>query len=335
MKRGCLIVFLLCVGLIFGKDNVYTFDGDYTYHDILRAMGLKTGRSVLGASIGLELRRNFDICNKPYGVAVDEVRKNLRTDGFLLYDDTACFYVVKLDSTQKNKGSDSAYAVYEPYSKMWLITGSKEAFLNAKEIDKEKHLKDSASRVDSVEREGKRRAIYRCDLYIIGSTGSDSSDKGVYVGSPLSVVANVASLKGIAVSEVVAGGWDMVRDSLNFRRHLIFYIHGDSSSNLMFGDETRRTNSEITSATGAVSTSYESVYNGLSLDVSHKIYSLTYRLDDNQIKLIGVPDSVVMGSSSFVQDQVSRTWGIFRYHQEQRVLFYFAAVMKVDKVSKD
>ncbi|HUD44367.1 MAG TPA: hypothetical protein VMR41_02385 [Patescibacteria group bacterium] len=327
-----IILYLSSNALSTEKQNTYSIDGNYSYHDALRALGLKTNRSVLGATSGLELIRPFDICNKSFKEAVEEVKKNLKTDGYLLYLDTNMFYVVREDSLMEREQSkkDSVYVVLLPYSKHYVVTSSKSEYLNSKIIDRENYVKDSIEKYHKT-----HFNVYRCDMYMIGSTVNDSSSRGILLGSPLNLSVSTSSIMSTNIQLGLVAGDNYVRDSLNFQRHLIFFLRGDSSINLMFGDESRRSNAVITSATGAVSTSYESVYNGLNLDVGPTHYRLTYRLDANQIALSGVPGSLVVGSSLFNDVQLQRNWLIFKYHTKSMVLFYFAAYLNVQKMQQE
>jgi hypothetical protein len=314
------------------RQNTYTLDGIYSYHDALRTLALKSNRSVLGSTSGLEMMRPFDICQKPFDEAVKEVRKNLKTDGYLLYVDTNMFCVVRVDSTLEREEAkkDSIYTVFLPYSKKYLVTANKQEFLNAKENDRESYVKDSTEKYHK-----SHFNVYKCDMYMIGSTINDSVSRGILLGSPVNLSVSTSSILSTNIELGLVAGDNYIKDSLNFQRHLIFYLHGDSSVTLMFGDESRRSNSVITSATGAVSTSYESIYNGLSLDVTPFKYDLTYRLDANQIKLSGVPGSVVVGSSMFNDIQIQKNWVIFKYKTRSTVLFYFAAFINVQKMPQD
>ncbi|HUD44710.1 MAG TPA: hypothetical protein VMR41_04165 [Patescibacteria group bacterium] len=312
------------------SQNTYTIDGNYTYHEALKALALKTGRSVLGASSGLEMSRNFDIYKKSFNLAVDEMKKNLKTDGYLLFLDTAMFYVVREDSSSEKGKRDSIYTVQLPYSKHFLVTSSKQEFLNAKIIDRENYVRDSTEKYKKT-----HINIYKCDMYMVGSTLSDSASRGLLLSSPLNVSVDVRNLNGAGFQIGAIAGDNYVWDSLNFQRHIIFYLRGDSMTNLMFGDEARRANAQITSSTGAVSTSFESVYNGLQLNVAPNRYDLTYRLDDNQIKLLGIPGEVCVGSSLFNDVIKQKTWFIFKYKARSTVLFYFAAMFNVQKMSTE
>jgi hypothetical protein len=76
---------------VFSKENNYTFNGEFTYLEILSALSFPTQRSVLGYSDILQLKRNFTIVNKNFFVAVDHVNKNLLTDGYKISFDENSF----------------------------------------------------------------------------------------------------------------------------------------------------------------------------------------------------------------------------------------------------
>jgi len=326
MKSLLMVVALFCYA--FGSDKIYTVFGDYTYREVLNSVALKSFRSVVGASGAMDLKRHFDICQKPYHEAVRELRLDLLSDGYDLLDDGNCLNVVRdLDSlgAEKLRSKDSVFSVYLPYSKRYLFTKDKGEWINAKEIDLEKHVRDS------VEGLGKWSYIYKCDLFLVGSTSDSERNMGCVIGPELVAALNVYPLSGSLSGLGLDAQFNKSRDSLNFRRHLIFYLKGDSSSLLVFGTDVRQVNSSITSATGSVSTNYEDIYDGLSLLAGPKMYRLTYRLDANQITLSGVSDSLVVGSSFFDEGMKMRSFWISGKNTRSCVTFYLASLMKVAK----
>jgi hypothetical protein len=320
-----LIVFLLVVK-VFGFENVYTFDGEHSYREVLQALCLKSGRSVVGSSSGLNLRREFNIYKKEFHVAFDNVRKDLLSDGYLLNQDSSCVEVVRdVDSESHGKGKDSVYEVYLKYKKRYLITTSREEYLNAREEDLECKISDSVKAV--------RRwvYIYKCDLYLIGSTLNNGKNMGVLFGPDVKLGINVypfsVGLSGVGFD----AEFEKVVDSLNFRRHIIFYLKGDSAQSLIFGTDIRQVNSTLTSSTGAVSTNYEDVYDGLNLVCGPVTYRLTYRINQNQITLTGLRDSLVVGSSVFDERSKTKSWFVSGLNYGSATTFYLGSLLKVCK----
>jgi len=323
-----VVVFFFVFSVAFGADKVYTIFGDYSYREVLNSLALKSYRSVVGVSSALDLRRHFDICVKPYHEAVEEVRLDLLSDGYDLVDNGKYLDVVRdLDSLGFSGGrkKDSLYSVYLPYGKRYLLTRDRCEFLNARQIDLEKHIRDS---LDGV---GKWSYVYRCDLFLVGTTSDSEKNFGCVFGPELVASANVYPLSVGVTGLGLDAQFNKSRDSLNFRRHLIFYLRGDSSSLLVFGNDIRQVNSQLTSSTGAVSTNYEDIYDGLSLLAGPKMYRLTYRLNSNQITLSGVSDSLVVGSSFFDEKLGSRSFWISGKVVHSCITFWLESVMRVRK----
>jgi len=335
--RTILLIFVVCLSA-FSFENLYTFSGDYSYGTVLNALAIKTSRSVLGATTGLELKRHFDIYKKPFFIAVEHVAKNAMTDGYVLDYDSSCFYLVKnLDSMRIGKNGDTSYTVYLKFAKRYLITKDRQEYLNAKEVDIEGHKKDSLMKYeeDSLKRMIKWNYVYKCDLYIIGSTADSESYVGVNVPGQVGFNVRIYPFNLLFNQLELSGGWDKMYDTLNFRRHIIFYIRSDSSENLIFGNDIRQVNSQMTSSTGAVTTTYEDVYDGLYLNASPSFYKLTYRINTNQITLTGVKDSLIVGSSVFKDDRRERNWGIFTNRTKSGVMFYLASMMHCCKIDSE
>ncbi len=322
-----LFMIIVLYSLTSAIENIYTFSGDYTYREVFNSLALKNGRSVLGSSMGLEIRRKFDIYKQPFKIAVDHVKKNLLSDGYKMIYDSSYFYIYKdLDTLRSEKNMDSLYTIFLPWAKRYVITKDKQTFLNARQEDEENKKKDS------IDNEKDVLYTYKCDLYIVGTTKDTNYSKGFGISDKAQINFNARPFDVYMQEMFINAEYNEMKDSLNFRRHLIFYIRGDSLVSMIFGNEIRRENDKITSSTGAVTVSYESVYDGLLLQVSPEQYDLTYRLSGNQIKLRGIPDSMVVGSSVFHDINKIKSFAIFKKNLMTETVFYLASVIKISKV---
>jgi hypothetical protein len=326
MRNFFLVLVFLLISLSSAIENFYTFSGDYTYRQVLNAMALKSFRSVLGSSEALELKRHFDIYQKPFFTALRHIGKNLKTDGYLLFDDSTSLYVVKNDSGVSEKIDEPEYKIYLPFAKRYLITKNREEYLNATQKDIEANLakikEDSLWAIDKVLK------IYKCDLYLVGSTSDSVKNWGTKASDEIGFAVTPYPFQAGFNSIGFSAGFNKMFDTLNFKRHIVFYIRGDTTARLIFGNNIRQVNAQITSNTGAVTTSYEDIYDGLSLVASPSVYSLTYRINSNQITLSGISDSAIMGSSMFVENNSKKSWWLFRNKTKSAKLFYLSSLLR-------
>lgn len=335
------IILLLNIVIVNGTsiENKYTFEGDFTYQEILNEFAAPTKRSVLGYSEILNTKRNFKINDKIFSIAMDQINKNLNTDGYKLLTDENCFYIIKNDTIKPEK--TYKYSTMLPYSNMWELTDDKEEYLNAKEKDKQKYIKDSLQneysnikKNDSLEKKSERKKIYKCELKIIGYTEKNIKQDGIDVANLINGNLDFQIGKKIEMPNInlninaVSGKTD---DKLNFQREIIVYCKGDTVENLVFGSEIRRVNSAI-SDNNVVKTEYESIYDGLSIKLSSKIYEMIYKIGSDQITLVGVPDSMVCGSSIVEQKTKKRNLLLFRYAVNSHVKFNLISILKVTEV---
>ncbi|NLM66444.1 MAG: hypothetical protein GX180_04625, partial [Enterococcus sp.] len=79
-----LIIIILVVNITNAMENKYTFDGEFTYNQVLNALALKTKRSVLGDQAGIDLKRIWHIIDQPFKIAVEHINLNMRSDGYRL-----------------------------------------------------------------------------------------------------------------------------------------------------------------------------------------------------------------------------------------------------------
>jgi hypothetical protein len=324
---------------VFSKENNYTFNGEFTYLEILSALSFPTQRSVLGYSDILQLKRNFTIVNKNFFVAVDHVNKNLLTDGYKISFDENSFYILKNDTM--NQEIDSKYKIFLPYSKQWVLTNDKQLYLNSIESDKKLQISDSIKKYeiemklrDSLQVENKSNQIYKCVLHIIGFTEQNSKQDGIDVPNLINANFNITVGKKIEMPTInfdvsaVSGKKD---DKTNFDRKIVVYCRGDSLIDLVFGSEIRRVNSAI-SDNNIIKTQYESIYDGLTIKLSRSFYKLTYKLGNDEISLSGVPNQVSSGSSFIEQKTKKRNLLLFRFTTKSNIKFNLISKLEVTQI---
>jgi len=253
----------------------------------------------------------------------NQIKKNLGTDGYLLQETKEYYFLYKIDSTNQSNEIDSTYEIFLPFQKRYLITKDKREYKNALIIDAEIKRNDSLNRIDRYEK------VYKCDMYLCGSTISNSQNDALKVNASIGLSINPYPFSvlyeriGISINNL------RNNDELNFTRHLVFYIVGNKTYNLVFGNQSREVNSTITSSTGAVSTNYQNVYDGLSLQINKKDYLLTYRIKSDQITFPGIPDSVIVGSSFFDNEVKGSNFFIFRNRAKSKQLFKIASLVTI------
>lgn len=332
MKK--IIFILLYVNIIYAVENKYTFDGDFTYHQVLNALALKTKRSVLGNQEGLELKRKWNIIDKPFSIAVEHVRLNMRSDGYKLDVNEKYLLMDKIDTTKEEK----IYEIFQPNGKKWIVTKDRQQYLNALIDDKIQY------EIDSIENENKQKRIadslkileeekkiYKCKLRIIGFTINNNQREGVNISEIITakISRNVTQL-GIDI-DIIAGKHDV---KLNFDREIEFYKKGRAEEKMIFGSEIRREDIQI-SDNNVIRTSFESIYDGLSLKIEPDNYKLRYRIESNEILINGIPDSIIYGSAVIEQIGKKRSFFIFRNRQKIKSEFYLIAKMEVNEVIRN
>lgn len=100
---------------------------------------------------------------------------------------------------------------------------------------------------------------------------------------------------------------------------------------MIFGSEIRRQDLQI-SDNNVIRTSFESIYDGLSLKIEPDNYKLRYRIENNEIMISGIPDSIIYGSSVIDQIEKRRAFYLFRNRQKTKSEFYLITKLHVEEV---
>lgn len=331
MRR--ILGILLIVNTTYAIENKYTFDGEFSYNQILSALAKKTNRSVLGNQYGIDLIRKWHIIEQPFSVAVEHIRLNMRSDGYKLDVNEKYLLMEKIDSTKEEK----IYEIYQPISKKWIVTKDKQQYLNALTDDKKQYEIDSIENennqkriLDSLKIIEEEKKIYKCKLRIIGFTINKNNRAGVNISDLVTAKLN-RNIPQIEIDIDIMSGQNDVK--LNFDREIEFYKKGQKVDNMIFGSEIRRQNLQI-SDNNVIRTSFESIYDGLSLTIEPDNYTLRYRIESNEILISGIPDSVIYGSSVIDQIGKRRAFYLFRNRQKIKSEFYLVAKMTLEEVKK-
>lgn len=314
-----LLISAVIVSAALGRENFYDVRGEYSYLEVLQALAGKSGRSVVGSDERLKTVRSWHIDNEPFSVAVDAVCRNLETEGYTLQVTPDWLFVHRPDSVATKR----VYEVYQPYRDKWVVTESREVWLNALPEDRRERLRDSLANVDE--------GVWRVDLLVEGWSCSAGRAGGVVVDGEISTRVGVpVQMPAVSLAVGIIGNRDSER--MDFRRRYLLYL-GDSSSTVRFGSEVRRVQSTMT-ADRVLQTAYESVYDGLTLRwKGPERYGLEYRVGDATIELAGVPDSVTSGSALVRTDGHYRQWGVFRSKRRSERELVVIARAKIERVA--
>lgn len=289
-------IFLLFVMSIYAFENKYTIIGEMSYYEVFKILADNSNRSINGVSSALGLVRNFHIDNRPFTSAIEQIKKDLKTDGYRLVYDSLSFDIYDTISPSR----DSSRSIFLPFSKRWRVTSKKEEILNA-------IIDDSLEHNELIAKENlKKKKLYEFTAVLVGTNLSSEKVKGIILPQILSIDLSVVPYSMPTFKINFGATKNDYEDSLNFCRNYKFYFR-DSLNVYRFGTESRRVNSRIESEK-ILSENYESVYDGLTLRVTPYGYFLSYRVGNTNIDLSGVSDSICYGYSDVKTQSTSHTF---------------------------
>lgn len=323
-----ICILIGCLQKVYSEENKYTISGDYTYSEVLNALGTKTKRSVLGSSEALNLKRRFDIYDKKFSTAIDHINKNLFTDGYILYSDTSCFYIksLSLQDTNINKNNSEIYQVYLPYSKRYIVTKEKEVYLNALQKDKENYI------YDSINNEYNNR-YYKIVFEVLGFTDEKKISKGLDVGDKIGIKISKDIIDAIKDLNINFSYENIKQSSVyNFYKNIETYTDKDTSY-LFFGNEVRRVNSQITNDK-VVSNNYESVMEGITLKINKKHYNMIYKTASDQINIMGISDSLLICQYKINDNVYNNKYRYINNYRNSSKIFYMFVKVKKEMLDK-
>lgn len=319
-----IMMVLIGVSISFSTgviNNKYTFNGDFTYMEILTALANDSKRSILGNSIILMTKRPFYIIEKDFSTCISHLSKNLSTEGFSIFADTGMIFVKQINNDTSKEQKE--YKVFSKYTKMWTVTTDHEKALNTIAID-------SIFYYQQLEKE-KPAKMYQVIFDIIGYNKSGSKDysfsfdKSMRIDIPLLPFDKPRFSTGFNILAEKKDGM------LNFTKKIILYVT-DTASIFHFGSEIRRSSAKI-QTDRILTESYESVFDGLTLTIQAPyFYRLTYRVDDVTIDLNGVPDSLVQGSATFKYQSSGKNLLIIPARSNSTTDFIVSAIMKINEM---
>jgi hypothetical protein len=300
MKEIIISIFTI-LNVINAYENKYTFQGVFTYMDVLKAISIKTERSVVGSNECLTLSRTFEINNKTFTTAMEQIKHNINADGYeIKYDQNTIYVNKKLETSDTGK---VWYQVYLPYQNKYVVTYEREKYLNA--LIEDTKLKENDS-INSI----KIDTVYKYEFLIVGILESKQKSIGIDINSSIGIAMQMFPKNISQVNLFLKAFIGNEENDYNFTRKIVTYS-SDTTINLVFGSEIRRINT-VVSDNNVVRTQYESVYDGLIIKTTKNGYYLQYRAMDNQINIVGIPDSTISGESTF-QTKIKRSkFHIFR-----------------------
>ena len=229
MEKKIMFYFLVLWWVSGAVENEYTFDGKFTYEEVLKSIATLSKRSVIGSTEALNIYRTFYINRKKFSTAIEQINKNLVTDGyFLTYNENEILVTKMIEE----KGIDTVYQVYMPYANRYIVTKDKQEFLNAKKIDRENFI------IDSLE-SAKKDTIYEVDIFILGYTSIFSKSTGIDINNSFGINLDVNDKKLTVNGVTIDVSNIKTNDDKNFVRNIKTFFHKDTSISLIFGSENR------------------------------------------------------------------------------------------------
>jgi hypothetical protein len=271
-------------------NHKYTVDGVYTYQDVLERLNFASKRSVLGSSDLLSISRKWYIVDKPYLEIIEHIKLNAITDGFstISGDNYVYFYPIdtsKVDTVKPPK----VYRYYSDYQKKYFETTSQVEYLNYPLIDSLLILeKQELSKVRKLK------------VTILGYTKNYLKENGIQLTQPI-LQYNIP--KTVSYTPIMLM-LDNVDTEYNFNREMIFFVNSDSINTIRFGTETRREQGS-TQSNGMVTTQYESVYDGLTINIIDSVYTANYRIEQTELFTKGLIGEVVTASASISYNSIN------------------------------
>jgi len=327
-------IFFIIIAFNFsvnGIENRYTFKGEFSYIDVLTSLASPSGRSIIGDNNYLNSKRIFHIDNKPFSIAIEQIKTLSKIDGFSLFFDSSSIIIESFFNDSSKSNEKKTYKVFLPFANRYLITENYQEYLNAKQIDLEKHKSDSLLLIDSI----LNKQYYKCVLYINGVTTQKVFTHGVSTNENFSLSLNVPNIKtSLNMNLGISANFLKNDDRFNFSRRLVFYVPADSFIILNLGNEIRRSNGKIESEKILTET-FESIYDGLSIKVSSKFYFLKYRVSTTEVSLTGVPGDTVSGFSSFDSELLTKTGYFFRRRGSNGGTLWITSYLEVHRNTKE
>jgi len=294
-------------------DNLYTFIGQYSYFQVLTVLTEKSKRSVVGNDDALKKIRYFAILDKNYNQVIQNLSISAFEDGYYISSDSISLRIQKIVD---HKDTSKVYSIKSPFSDSVIVTENRSEFFNfvrsdsIKSLQRENNLRDSTL----------SRTCYRLEFDISGSVNDDQNNKGIKISDPISLNANVFPQRNFSLGVNLSGTLKKIKSRYDFSRKIVVYCIRDTTIRLNFGSEVRRPSVSIESDR-VITQSYESVFDGLTIETTPFFYVLKYRVGDSEINITGIPDSTSCGSANVASNDFqssfflpSRQTGGYTYH---------------------
>lgn len=269
-------------------NNLYSVEGRFTYNDVLQKIGRKSKRSVIGSSELLELERTWHIVNKDFFKTVEACRKNAYSDGHSLYVTQDYIFVIPLDTLEEKKvtSKDTLYEYLSPWTGVWHSTEDITEYKNFRHFDSLQYFKEEVPVPE--------KKFLELEIEIAGFTDVFLSDNGltstggITFSAPKQSINEGSKFLLFASLPSIQLQLGKIDSKYNFYRKMKIQIPADTLVNVRFGSESRREQGKSVTDGGTVSTVYESVYNGLSLEIKDSVYTAYYRILDTELTLKGL-----------------------------------------------
>jgi len=329
-------VYMLCAVSLFAGD--YSIEGEGTYSTAFAKLRIYRPVGVTGSSEILNTKRSFFLYAKSYDELVQQLRDNLKADGYSLTVSGGRYVILPLPA---DVGFSRVQPAFSPPVTPAILTAPKEPkkikavlpsgkiiyALDSSEIVSQKYS-DSISVKNSFD--SSRYVSYLCTVTGVRSVRLRSG--GLTLSDPLFTYSGDVSLTSLKKGVQVAGvgvGVSADRDTLDFYHTAqISGLYGDSLS-VTIGDEKRRASSTVTTQT-SVTSSFETYYNGLQLRINRGRVRVEYRLGD-----MVFTGSGSVGSPVIVSGTVNgRGRGLFKWRKTNDLLKITCEVLDVSNGSK-
>lgn len=241
-------------------DDKFSIDGIMTYSQLLLKFCQHENCSILGEVSGLQIERPWHIQPMSFNSAFSLIAKTALIDKYRLERTNKYIRMVPIDTSNQKTDIEEIYA-YDSCANQVYSTNYKRF-----KLDSLQRLK--ACPVPLIDSLKPIRELY---VRVSGLSKSSAKKLGVQWNDLIATFSNDRFDRLYSAALVAS---DSV-GQLNFARSLTFAVR--DSGSLTFGSEYRRPASVINSENGSSVTAYESIFDGLSVDIINDAYKLTYR----------------------------------------------------------
>lgn len=292
------------------RASVFTFDTVFTYEHVLKQLSYQSKRSVVGSSDALKISRQWRIIDKKFNSAVEAIRMNAKTDGYELKVGSDYIYIFPIDTTVADTvfvdDSDTTFLYYSEITGLWRETDNIAEFRNFPVLDS----------IAEVRRELKT-TLRKISIELVGFTDNWAESNGLDITTPIFKITPaphpIFKVSDIFDNSGAVLGYPSVALELentdtkyNFHRTMEFYMPLDTLMTFNFTSERRREQGKHETDGGTVSIEYESVFEGLTVEIKDSVYTAHFRIDDTELTMMGILGSPISASAQLEETIVKR-----------------------------